>query len=57
MGWDPMQKIGLHDKPMKWFLGVKSLMTSGNNIEGSSFAQNTYVTKYNYVIIKKGLLQ
>lgn len=52
-----MQKIGLHDKPMKWFPGVNSLMTSGNNTEGSSFAQNTYVTKYNYVIIKKGLLQ
>jgi len=57
MGWDPMQNIGLHDKPMKWFPGVSSLVTSGNNTEGSSFAQNTYVTKYNYVIIKKWLLQ
>ena len=44
-------KIVLHDKSMKWFPGVNSLMTSGSNTEGTSFAQNTYVTKYNYVII------
>jgi len=55
MGWDPMQKIDLCDKPMKWFPGVNSLMTYGNNTEGSSVARNTYVTKYNYgiIIIKK----
>jgi hypothetical protein len=41
MGWDPMQKIDLRDKPLKWFPGVNSLMTSANNTEGSSFAQNT----------------
>jgi hypothetical protein len=49
MGWDPMQKIGLHDKPMKWFPGVNSVTTSGNNM--GAVLLKIHVTKYNNVII------